>query len=199
MKTPKRATKILKTTVRKQKVVALKRPPPFTLKISVNIARTLKCTWHWSWNVLNAFGTITTKFVPYAITMQIPEERNCIKEGFLQCHDCGAITHKNAKIDVGNQFLFPFYETNETKRTKTRINFSFLSNCCVFGSFGHWFSIKSISRVFHNNNNNNNNNNNKSRFSLGVFTVEPETIVRKKEELMDLNLVINEIQNKLRL
>ena len=92
--------------------------------------------------------------------------------------------------------------------TKTRINFSFLSNCCVFGSFGHWFSIKSISRVFHNNNNNNNNNNdnnnnnnnnNKSRFSLGVFTVEPETIVRKKEELMDLNLVINEIQNKLRL
>ena len=28
---------------------------------------------------------------------QIPEERNYIKEGFLQCHDCGAITHKNAK------------------------------------------------------------------------------------------------------
>ena len=83
--------------------------------------------------------------------------------------------------------------------TKTRINFSFLSNRCVFGSFGRCFSIKSISRVFHNknNNNNNNNNNNKSRFSLGVFTVEPETIVRKKEELMDLNLVINEIQNKL--
>ena len=36
---------------------------------------------------------------------QIPEERNYIKEGFLRCHDCGAITHKNAK-------------TLETKRTK---------------------------------------------------------------------------------
>ena len=29
--------------------------------------------------------------------LEIPEERNCIKEGFLRCHDCGAITHKNAK------------------------------------------------------------------------------------------------------
>ena len=29
-----------------QKVVALKCPPPFTLKISVNIARTLICTGH---------------------------------------------------------------------------------------------------------------------------------------------------------
>ena len=29
---------------------------------------------------------------------QIPEERNYKrKEGFLRCHDCGAITHKNAK------------------------------------------------------------------------------------------------------
>ena len=33
-------------TVRKQKVVALKRPPPFTLKIPVNIVRILKCTEH---------------------------------------------------------------------------------------------------------------------------------------------------------
>ena len=48
MKTPKRATTTLATKVimRKQKVVALKRPPPFTLKISVNIARTLMCTEH---------------------------------------------------------------------------------------------------------------------------------------------------------
>ena len=30
----------------KQKVVALKRPPPFTLKIPVNIVRILKCTEH---------------------------------------------------------------------------------------------------------------------------------------------------------
>ena len=32
------------TTVRKQKVVALKRSPPFTLKIPVNIVRILNCT-----------------------------------------------------------------------------------------------------------------------------------------------------------
>ena len=47
LKAPKRATTTLKTTVRKQKVVALKRPPPFTLKVRpLNIARTLMCTGH---------------------------------------------------------------------------------------------------------------------------------------------------------
>ena len=46
LKAPKRATTTLKTIVRKQKVVALKRPPPFTLKIFGNIARTLMCTGH---------------------------------------------------------------------------------------------------------------------------------------------------------
>ena len=49
-------------------VVTLKRPPPFSPKVPVNTARTLMCTGHWSWNVLNAFGTITTRFVLYAIT-----------------------------------------------------------------------------------------------------------------------------------
>ena len=28
---------------------------------------------------------------------QIPEERKYMKEGFLRCHDCGVVTHKNAK------------------------------------------------------------------------------------------------------
>ena len=37
LKAPKRATMTLKTTVRNQKIVALKRPPPFTLKVPVNI------------------------------------------------------------------------------------------------------------------------------------------------------------------
>ena len=46
LKTPKRATTTLKTTVRKQKVIAMKRPPPFTLKIPVNIERILMCTGH---------------------------------------------------------------------------------------------------------------------------------------------------------
>ena len=46
LKAPKRTTTTLKTTVGKQKVVAPKRPPPFTLKVPVNIARTLMCTGH---------------------------------------------------------------------------------------------------------------------------------------------------------
>ena len=41
LKAPKRATTTLKTIVKKQKVVDLKRPPPFTLKVPVNIAKTL--------------------------------------------------------------------------------------------------------------------------------------------------------------
>ena len=46
LKASKRATTTLKTTVKKQKVVALKRPPPFTLKVPVNIVRTLMCRKH---------------------------------------------------------------------------------------------------------------------------------------------------------
>ena len=46
LKAPKKLTTTLKTTVRKQKVVALKRPPPFTLKVHVNIAKILMCTRH---------------------------------------------------------------------------------------------------------------------------------------------------------
>ena len=46
LKTPKRATTTLKTTVRKQKVVALKCPPPYTLSVPVNIVRTPVCTGH---------------------------------------------------------------------------------------------------------------------------------------------------------
>ena len=38
LKAPKRATMTLRTTDRKEKVVTLKRPPPFTLKVPVNIA-----------------------------------------------------------------------------------------------------------------------------------------------------------------
>ena len=37
---------------------------------------------------------------------QDPEERNCLKEDFLRCHDCGGVAQKGE--DVGNQFLFPF-------------------------------------------------------------------------------------------
>ena len=64
LKALKRATTTLKTTVKKQKVVALKLPPPFTLKVPVNS----NVYGTFIRNVLNAFGTITTRFVLYAIT-----------------------------------------------------------------------------------------------------------------------------------
>ena len=60
---------------------------------STLIMKCPKCFWHDNY-----------KICPIC-DHQIPEERNYIKEGFLRCHDCGAITHKNAK-------------TLETKRTK---------------------------------------------------------------------------------
>ena len=34
---------------------------------------------------------------------QIPEERDYTKEGFLRCHDCGAITHKNEREERGER------------------------------------------------------------------------------------------------
>ena len=43
---------------------------------------------------------------------QIPEERKYIKEGFLRCHDCGLITHKNAKT-LETNFYSPSKEENE--------------------------------------------------------------------------------------
>ena len=127
------------TTVRKLKVIALKRPPPFTLKIPVNIVRILKCTEHWSWNVLTAFGTITTRFVRYAITRS-PRREITSKRAFFgvkiveQLH-----TKKRRRWKL---IIIPPLK----RRTKKRINFSFLSNRCVFDSFCHCFSIKFLKR-----------------------------------------------------
>ena len=42
---------------------------------------------------------------------QIPEGRNYMKEGFRRSHDCGAVTHKNAKTFETN-FYFPSKEEN---------------------------------------------------------------------------------------
>ena len=43
---------------------------------------------------------------------QISEERNSIKESFLRCHDCGAITRKKVKT-LETNFYFPSKEENE--------------------------------------------------------------------------------------
>ena len=130
--TPKRVTTTLKTTtVRKQKVVALKRPPPFP----VNIVRVLKCTKHWSWKVLIAFGTITTKFVRYAITRS-PRREITSKRAFF------GVTIVEQLHTKKRRRWKPIFIPPLKRRTKKRINFSFLSNRCVFDSFCHWFSIK---------------------------------------------------------
>ena len=67
----------------------------------------------------NVYGTLTMKCPKcfwhdyYKICPicdhQIPEERNYIKEGFLRCHDCGAIAHKNSK-SLETNFYFPSKE-----------------------------------------------------------------------------------------
>ena len=44
---------------------------------------------------------------------QIPEERNYTKEGFLRCHDCGAVTHKNAKTLETNICYLPKEDNDE--------------------------------------------------------------------------------------
>ena len=67
---------------------------------STLIMKCPKCFWHDNY-----------KICPIC-DHQIPEERNYIKEGFLRCHDCGAITHKNAKT-LENNFYSPSKQENE--------------------------------------------------------------------------------------
>ena len=43
---------------------------------------------------------------------QIPEGRNYMIQGFLRCHDCGAVTHKNAQT-LETNFYSPSKEENE--------------------------------------------------------------------------------------
>ena len=83
-----------------------------------------KCVWHDNYKICRIRDHL------------IPEERNYIKEGFLRCHDCGAVTHKNAKTLEVN-FYFPPKDENEEENY-----FPSLSNRYVFDSFCHWFSIK---------------------------------------------------------
>ena len=116
LKAPKRATTTPKTIVRKQKVVVLKRPPPFILKVPVNIAKTLMCTRHWSWNVLNAFGTITTRFVLYAITRS-PRREITSKRAFF-----GVTIVEQLHTKTPRRWK-PIFIHLQKRRTKKRTNF----------------------------------------------------------------------------
>ena len=65
-----------------------------------------KCSWHDYYKVYSTCDH------------QIPEERNYIKEGFLRCHDCGAITHTKTR----RRWKSKDRREDETKRTKKMIN-----------------------------------------------------------------------------
>ena len=113
--TRKRATTTLKTTtIRKQKVVALKHPPPFTLKIPVNIVRILKCTEHWSWTVLTAFGTILLQDLSN-IRSPDPRGERLHQRGLSSVSRLWS-NYTQKSEDVGNQFLFPLYRGERRRR-----------------------------------------------------------------------------------
>ena len=59
-----------------------------------------RCSWHDDYNICPICND------------QIPKERNYIKEGFLRSHDCGAVTHKNAKT-LETNFYSPSKEENK--------------------------------------------------------------------------------------
>ena len=95
--TPKRATTTLKTTIaRKQKVEHCENSKVY----GTLIMKCPNCFWHEYYKICQICDH------------QIPEERNYIKEGFLRCHDCGAITHKKAKT-LETNFYFPSKQENE--------------------------------------------------------------------------------------
>ena len=81
------------------------------------ITKCPKCFWHDYYNICPICDHL------------IPEKMNCTKEGFLRCNSCGAITHKTRKR--WKPISIPLLK----RRTKERINFSFLSNGCAFYSF----------------------------------------------------------------
>ena len=59
-----------------------------------------KCSWHDDYKICPICND------------QIPKEGNYIKEGFLRYHDCGAVTHKNAKT-LETNFYSPSKEENK--------------------------------------------------------------------------------------
>ena len=69
----------------------------------------VKCFWHDSYKVCPTCDH------------QIHEERNYMKDGFLRCHDRGAITHKYAKT-----LETTFYSRSEEGSEKE----DFFFHCC---------------------------------------------------------------------
>ena len=116
--TPERATTTLKTTtVRKQKAKHCEN----TKVYGTLIMKCPNCFWHDYY-----------KISPIC-DHQIPEER---KRAFF------GVTIVEQLPTKKRRRWKPIFIPPLKRRTKKRINFSFLSNRCVFDSFCHWFSIK---------------------------------------------------------
>ena len=65
-----------------------------------------------------------------------------MKEAFLRCHDCGAVTHKNAKTLEAD-----FYSRSKEENGKVRlINFYPLEIAVYLTLFSHCFLIKFLKR-----------------------------------------------------
>ena len=120
--TPERATTTLKTTtVRKQKAKHCEN----TKVYGTLIMKCPNCFWHDYY-----------KISPIC-DHQIPEER---KRAFF------GVTIVEQLLTKKRRRWKPIFIPPLKRRTKKRINFSFLSNRCVFDSFCHWFSIKFLKR-----------------------------------------------------
>ena len=90
-------------------------------------------------NCPNCFGTITTRFVRYSITRS-PRREITSKRAFF------GVTIVQQLYTKKRRRWKPIFIPPLKRRTKKKINFSFLSNRCVFDSFCHWFSIKILKR-----------------------------------------------------
>ena len=106
----------------------------FTLEIPVNIVITLTCTGHWSWNVLNALCTITTRFVFYVITRS-PRREITSKRAFFGVTIVEQLHTKTPRRSK------PIFNSLLKRKTKEMTDFSSLSNSCAF-YFRCRFSIK---------------------------------------------------------
>ena len=112
----------------------------FTLTLVFTICPTVICTGHWSWNVVNAFGTTTTRFVLYAIPI-FPRGQITWKRAFV------GVTIVEQLHTKTRRRCKPISSPLLKRRTKMKINqFLSLTNRLVFDSFSHCFLTKFVKR-----------------------------------------------------
>ena len=125
--TPKRATTTLKTTtVRKQRIEQCENTKVYRALIT----KCPNCFWHDYY-----------KICPRNMRSPDPRGEKLHQRGLSSVSRLWSNLHRKKRRRWKPIFIPPL-----KRRTKKRINFSFLSNRCVFDSFCHWFSIKFLKR-----------------------------------------------------